>query len=322
MGELTGIEWTDSTWNPFIGCAKVSDGCKFCYADAISSRFPFVEWGANGTRVLTVESNWKQPLRWNRKAGEAGVRHKVFVASLADIFEDWKGPMLNNKGEQVFAYGSEWGSHLSVIDGAFPLTMDLVRKRLFAMIDATPNLDWLLLTKRPENIRWMWTSVDEENGRPSHRRNVWLGTTAENQDNLERRMPSLKKCRDLSPVLFLSVEPMVGPVTLWPDAFSDCANFENTVMDPTTGAYECCLKCDYTGVSSEPLVDWVIAGCESGHSRRPANASWFESLAKECAEYEIPFFMKQMEINGEVSKTLSSFPSPVQVRQFPEVSFV
>jgi protein gp37 len=128
MAENSNIEWTHHTFNPWIGCTKVSDGCKNCYAENLmDKRYGRVKWGPQGTRVRTSEANWKKPLKWNREAEAKGERHRVFCASLADVFED--------KPDQP--------------------EMEQWRLELLELIIKTPYLDWLLLTKRPENVRGM-----------------------------------------------------------------------------------------------------------------------------------------------------------------------
>lgn len=152
MAETTEIAWCDATFNPWIGCAKVAPGCTNCYAEALSKRFNRAAWGPHGTRVKTSESYWRQPLKWNRNAEREGVRRRVFCASLADVFEDWDGPIVDSKGIRLMHDCGEIRS-----DGqGESLTMDDLRRDLFTLIDKTPWLDWLLLTKRPENVRRMW----------------------------------------------------------------------------------------------------------------------------------------------------------------------
>ena len=131
MAENSNIEWTHHTFNPWIGCTKVSPGCANCYAETRSKRFPDQgQWGPNGKRVVTSDSNWKLPLRWNRAAEAAGERHRVFCASLADVFEADDTMPEASRGPVMYA-----------------------RAGLFHLIMDTPRLDWLLLTKRPEGIR-------------------------------------------------------------------------------------------------------------------------------------------------------------------------
>ena len=129
MAENSNISWCDHTFNPWIGCQKVSPGCDSCYAEALmDTRFGKVQWGPEGERKLTSDANWRKPLTWNRKAATAGERPRVFCASLADVFD--------NQAPQAW------------------------RRRLWSLILDTPNLDWLLLTKRPQNISkmmpWNW----------------------------------------------------------------------------------------------------------------------------------------------------------------------
>lgn len=330
MGENSKIEWCDHTFNPWMGCTKVSPACAHCYAERdMDHRYGKVQWGPNGTRVLTSDANWQKPVKWNHDAGCIGSfdcnagdhadcctqtnRPRVFCASLADVFEDWQGEIRDSRGEIMHccknghyeAFGSVMvnGTDCLFCDQLVkPLTMNDVRRRLFALIDATPNLDWLLLTKRPENIRRMIPQIVHEVTRAGVKEgeitrafwpNVWLGTSVENQEMAEKRIPELLKCRDLSPVLFLSCEPLLGPVDLWPVAYGPCSNFENTVMDPTTGVYECCSKCDYSGVSDSMAIDWVIAGGESGPAARSADPNWFRSLRDQCDDALVPFFFKQ-----------------------------
>jgi hypothetical protein len=193
-----------------------------------------------------------------------------------------------------------------------PVTMDDVRARLFRLIDATPNLDWLLLTKRPENIQRMWVkgfcdnhvceaskttgifcphdSCDLDDGvRAAGRSNVWLGTSVENQEYAEKRIPHLLGCRDLARVLFLSCEPLLGPVDLsrWMS-------------------------------SAEEGKFWVIAGGESGPEARPSHPNWFRGLRDQCAAAGVPFHFKQLsQVDGKHFNDFNLFPDDLKVREFP-----
>ncbi len=173
MGANSAIEWTTHTFNPWIGCQHVSPGCDNCYAEAkMDHRFGKVEWGPHGERKRTGKDNWRLPLRWAKQAD--GTRPRVFCASLSD----W----LDNKVPK------QW------------------RLDLAALIAATPELDWLLLTKRIELFDrlapWSRHAV------PS---NVWIGVTCENQDYFDRRYPLL---HDIKAVRFISYEPALGPLVL------------------------------------------------------------------------------------------------------------
>lgn len=296
MGQNTKIEWCHHSWNPWRGCTKVSAGCAHCYAEAQAKRNPGVlgVWGDSGTRVIASDAYWKQPLAWDRAAQAAGERHRVFCASMADVFED--------RPELVEP-----------------------RKRLFRLIDATPNLNWLLLTKRPQNIRalwaWGWWSAATEDDRQKRFpggsklqcfcQNVWLMTSAENQPAADERIPHLLACRDLAPVLGLSVEPLIGPV-----------NF--TVKCPPE--FQPVLRID--------RINWVIVGGESGPNARPCHVAWIRSIVQQCAAAGVPCFVKQLGANphdecptGGVHRLhcddrkggdWSEWPEDLRVRRMPE----
>lgn len=196
--EDTKIEWANHTFNPWMGCTKVSPACANCYAERdMDKRLGKVAWGPSGNRVITSEANWQKPIKWNRTAGELPShivkpcsqpieympvpRPRVFCASLADVFEDWQGVMHDHQGYQLCLHPSEPDRFVPIIPGVQELTaeeiakgwrrvtMDDVRGRLFRLIDKTPNLDFLLLTKRPENIRRMWAHVESSKRKNCHR---------------------------------------------------------------------------------------------------------------------------------------------------------
>lgn len=251
MMEFSKIEWTDHTFNPWIGCTKVSDGCKNCYAEALmDKRYGKVEWGVQGKRVRTSADYWKQPLRWNRQAQKDGKRAKVFCASLADVFEI--------KPDQP--------------------ELDDWRWELFRIIQETPWLDWLLLTKRPESVTAaierctyvsdasLWLSVNP----------VWIGTSVENQEQADIRIPELLKIP--ARVRFLSMEPLLGAVDL------DAAG---AIEHDSTDGYP-----ELVHIQNS-LIDWVIVGGESGPNARPMHPNWARSIRDQCQAANIPFFFKQ-----------------------------
>lgn len=296
MAEQSGISWTDATFNPWMGCTKVSPACKNCYAERdMDHRYGKVAWGPAGTRVVTSEAYWQKPIKWNKDAKLAGKRMRVFCASLADVFEDWNGEIRNHKGEKLYWFEGEWkGFSPNAIVALEPVTMNDVRARLFRLIDATPNLDWLLLTKRPENIERMWhCACCNDTGRHAfnvrYRPNVWLGTSVENQEYAEKRIPELLKCRDLVPVLFLSCEPMVGPITLFK---SNRQAHEEAAGMGLESAFFAQSGIDAEGLRN-PGIDWVICGGESGPNARPSHPDWFASLRDQCKAADVPFHFKQ-----------------------------
>lgn len=235
MGEVTAIEWTDHTFNPWFGCTKVSAACDNCYAEALmDTRWGKVTWGPGQPRVRTSAANWRQPIKWNRKAEGTGTRPRVFCASLADVFDAEVYPT--------------W------------------RSDLFKLIADTPNLDWLLLTKRPQVAKkWFESSPLPDN--------VWLGTTVEDQKMADLRIPILLSIP--AKVRFLSCEPLLGPVDL-------------RCVAPTDSGYINALSS-----STGPNLDWIIVGGESGHGARPSHPDWLRTLRDQCAAAGVPFFFKQ-----------------------------
>jgi protein gp37 len=183
-------------------------------------------WGSKAPRRFFRDSHWEEPLAWNEQAHEIGVRERVFCASMADVFE--------KRSE-----------------------LDAQREKLWILIEATPNLDWLLLTKRPQNIGKMvpWTEIWPAN--------VWLGTTVENQELAENRIPFLLSLP--AAVRFLSCEPLLGPIDL----------------------------SRWTGRSNAFSIDWVIAGGESGPKARPMHPDWASDLLRQCQRSAIAFHFKQ-----------------------------
>lgn len=232
MGMNTEIQWCHATFNPWIGCTKVSDGCKNCYAESLmDKRYHKVKWGPQGTRRQTSAAYWRQPLKWEKEATAQGWRYRVFCASCGDVFED--------RGELI-----PW------------------RNDLFQVIEQTPHLDWLLLTKRPENIAKM-TPLKWCVKWPEH---VWVGTSVENQEAADKRIPHLLGVP--AKVRFLSCEPLLGPVDL-----RKC--YESDVKRWSGG------------------INWVICGGESGHGARPMHPEWARSLRDQCQATGVPFFFKQ-----------------------------
>jgi len=261
MAADTRIEWCHATFNPWRGCTKVSQGCKHCYAETMSGRNPRTlgEWGPRGTRVIAAESYWRQPVKWNAEAQAAGERRRVFCASLADVFEsaDTMPP-------------DAWGP------------VEVARERLFHLIEQTPALDWLLLTKRPENIPYMAPPWWYQEGWPA---NVWIGTSVENQEAADERIPYL--LRVPARVRFLSCEPLLGPLDLSsylvPQWYSEDRPAPKGIGFPET----------VQAARLRPRVDWVIVGGESGPKARPMHPNWAVSLRDQCMIAGVAFHFKQ-----------------------------
>lgn len=266
MAENSKIEWTDHTFNPWEGCQKVGPGCDNCYAEARNLRFnkgQAINWGPGAPRRRTSEANWKLPGKWNAQAEREGRRFRVFCSSLADVFDN--------------AVPAEWRAHL------------------FCLIAATPNLDWLLLTKRIGNARAMiaeatatvehynpgikpWTSAEPWP-------NVWIGATVVNQEEADRDIPKLLALP--ARVRFLSIEPMLGPIDL--RRIDINGSSEIYPLTGTTG----CEDDDGEPAPDIPALDWVICGGESGPKARPMHPDWARSLRDQCAAAGVPFLFKQ-----------------------------
>ena len=237
MAERSKIEWCDHTFNPWTGCTKVSPACDNCYAEGWAKRSGHVKWGPHGDRRRT--KTWGDPVKWNKRLEGTGLRESVFCASLADVFD----------------------KHRS-IDPAW-------RHDLWELIAQTPNLIWLLLTKRPQNVLDMvpvhWLDIKWP-------QNVWIGTTVENQTEADRRIPHLLRLP--APVRFLSCEPLLGPLRI--------STYMATGWDG-----------DIRKARPANRVDWVIAGGESGSGARPMHPEWLESLRDQCQAAGVPFHFKQ-----------------------------
>lgn len=294
MAETTGINWCDSTFNPWIGCTRVSPGCDDCYAArSTPARTLGVVWGSGQLRQRTSEANWKLVKRWNNRrfmecsacgwrgdAAEAVIgcarcrslelddaRRRVFCASLADVF-DTNVPQ-------------EW------------------RTDLFELILATPQLDWLLLTKRIGNVKhmvmdslgamaarldqrqpkWPWVNVWPE----WPWANVWIGATITSQAEADRDIPKLLATP--AAVRFLSVEPMLGAIDLTRVPVG--GGHGHHEFDPIITANA------LRRGAGLPTLQWVICGGESGPRARPMHPDWARSLRDQCAAAGVPFLFKQ-----------------------------
>ena len=255
IAENTRVEWADHSFNPWTGCTKVGPGCDHCYAESWAKRSGTVQWGPHAERRRTTPANWRKPLQWNARHAEffaaQGRRQRVFCASLADVFDN--------------AVAREWRDDLAT------LVLD------------TPNLDWLLLTKRIGNAGEMLGEMFLDGLPP----NVWVGATVVTQEEAERDIPKLLALP--AHVRFVSIEPMLGPIFL---------------NDLRVGFYTQLHKLGLLSKDHDHIdglrffcgVQWVIGGFESGHHARPGNPAWARSLRDQCAAAGTEFLWKQ---NGE-----------------------
>jgi protein gp37 len=247
MTESTLIEWAHHAFAMHFGCTKVDEECRFCYAeDWTVRRFHKAGWGPHAPRIRTAASTWKQPLAWQRKAVRDGVRRRVFCSELSDVFDN-----------QV---PDEW------------------RADLWALIKNCPNLDWLLLTKRPQNICKM-LPADWGSGWP----NVWLGTTAGHQKAWQR-VAALRSVPAI--IRFVSVEPMLGPVQ------ADLRGMDWIICGGET------VKPGQKNEAGTPAV------------ARYMDPAWARDLRDQCRAANVPFFLKQMTNKAPI-------PDDLLVREFP-----
>lgn len=265
MAEITGIAWTDATFNPWIGCTKVSPGCDHCYAEALDKRHRWqgdTHWGPGKARVRTSAANWRKPLTWQKhaergflpdgKTPHGGRSPRVFCASLADVFDN-EAP-------------DEW------------------RRDLWDLIEQTPALSWLLLTKRIGNVMRMLRTMDWA---ASPRWNVWIGATIVNQEEADRDVPKLLATP--ARVRFVSYEPALGPV-------------------------------DWTKF---PGLDWIIVGGEStqGAKAREFSIRWAENTIADARAIEAAPFVKQLGatfgLKDRAGADPAEWPSNLRVQEFP-----
>lgn len=263
MAEKSKIEWTTHTFNPWWGCTRVSPGCAHCYAETLAHRYGHDVWGKGKARKPASEKVWAEPVKWNKAAEKAGERHRVFCSSMADVFDD----------------EAPWGA----------------RPRLFALIRETPWLDWLLLTKRAENIR-DYLPPDWGDGYP----NVWLGVSAENQDLLNKRVTTLRRIP--AAVRFVSAEPLLGELDFYRGGWSLLERLKSP-----------------QGTTHEP-IHWVIVGGESGHGARQMDLRWARIIRDQCRAAGTAFFFKQKGGARDKGGDLESIPEDLRIREFPSVA--
>lgn len=296
----TNIQWCDFTFNGWEGCSKVSPGCKNCYAETRNHRFGGNNWGSGKPRRRTSAANWWQPLKWNQQAAmaagsyqsnplqarfdnQAPRRPRVFCASLADWLDD-EVPI-------------EW-------------LADLLK-----LIHDTPNLDWLLLTKRVELWKSRMIAVRHWGDQPKAEysnngtgagvascwlagkapANVWFGVSVEDQQHTGERIPLLFQIP--ARIRFLSVEPILGPIDFGkasPFCDEPAKNRDGHVVDPTYGQHDH----PFWTPGRKTEIDWVIFGGESGPGARPCDINWIRDGVQQCRAASVAPFVKQLGSNA------------------------
>jgi protein gp37 len=277
MGD-TKINWTDKSWNPIVGCEKISQGCKNCYAKTLhdmrhkahkeGKQLP-KQYAEPFEKIQLLPERLEQPLHWKKP-------QMIFVNSMSDLFHE-KVPF-------------------EFIGDAY----DIIYR-------AAQHI-FQVLTKRPDRAlefyKWMARSVKSAglDSIPTRSNNIfdylevpknlWLGVSVENQKAADERIPLLLQTP--AAVRWLSVEPMLENIVLASNVLDKARYFE-------------------TGI-----IDWIVIGAESGNKRRPCYIQWIESLVDQCKSLNVPVFVKQMEVNGKVTDDINLFPEHLRIRQYPE----
>lgn len=246
---MTKIEWAEETWNPITGCSPISEGCANCYAQRMSKRLAG-RFGYDKNRPFDItfhEYILRKPFEWKQSK-------MIFVCSMGDIF------------------------HENVPDEWIDMVFD-------TMIAA----DWhtfLILTKRPERMRQYLTDLYYDYDISEHSRipfpNIWLGVTAENQEQANKRIPVLLDTPSIK--RFVSIEPMLGEISL--------------------------------GETAKAKLGWVICGAETGQGKREMKKEWAKDLQKQCSTFSIPFFFKKDSAGNSLldDKELREMPGGVGMK--------
>ncbi len=317
MSDRTLIEWCDKSFSPWWGCTPVSPGCLNCYAASLAKRFRGLEYRRGVPRQKAKD--WTAPRKWNREAltthrksrchkcGYVGPVNSICPTPDCRTFES----------EMEVVRPRIFPSMCDIFDDEVP---DSWRQDFFRLVYQTPNLDWLILTKRPEQHQ-KWVCGSGPDNFPSAWPNVWLGVSAENQEQADSRIPLLLEIP--AKIRFVSVEPMLGPVHLdkwlWQMPEKICEDC------PREADCECGFKT--AKENGRPSIDWVIYGGESGRGARPCDVLWIRQGVVECAAANVACFVKQLgkspihlggySVSHSKGGEPSEWPADLRIRQFP-----
>ncbi len=255
VAATSGINWTDASFAPWLGCTKLSPACDKCYALAIDKRAGRDLWAPHAERQRTSRNYWRQPHRWQAEAARTGERRRVFASHLSDVFDNRAAPA--------------W------------------RADFWALVRDTPDLTWMVLTKRPQLIARMLPDWWGEG--PA---NVWLGATVENMEEARRRLPHL--LRVPAAVHWLSCEPLLESLDLRPWA---------------------------------DRLDWIVVGGESGGGARPMDPAWARALRDQCTDAGGAFWMGKQTGSNRAAwpgaarrsrrSTCAHLPPDLRIRELP-----
>lgn len=298
MESMTEAPYADQCVSFWRGCREIDKGCRNCFAKRKGEGNPMVygTWGSEiegGTRVVLPQRRWEECGTISRQAEAEGERARVLM-HLADPFEDWQGPLVDWRGQRLsfcprcdrdYYFAGRQCRECS--RQSEDLLMWHVRDRMFRTIDATPWIDWLLVTKYPENVRMMWTDCEDwdesmDDISPGFRHNVWLGVSFHDQATADERIPALMQYEHLSPVLWGAAEPMLSPISL-----------------------------------NDIPMDWIVIGAE-GAGNRPCDVRWIMDLVDQADANRVPAWVTRIGSNAEMDgelylwrESLKEFPRRV-----------
>ncbi len=295
MGANTSIEWTDATWNPWLGCVEYHEGCKNCYARELVERFGKAKWGREGPRALTSPATWAIPKKLQRQAEKTGKTVLCFTASLSDFFENYSGKFVNHSGDPI------------------PESIEELRAKAFALIDQCPGVVFQLLTKRAAHWADCWPYANKALRVRRKLSNAWVGVSASTQSSYDDIQNSFDRISEFAAGAFLSLEPLLGPIDFLKPEWWCWRCHLHVPVDRRTALARCHLCADPV-LARAPIRDvgWVIVGGESGRSARPNNVRWTREIISQCRELGIPVFHKQLGSNAICGGDHAEKTGPVQ----------
>lgn len=332
---MSKIEWTEKTWNPIAGCSVLSPGCTNCYAMKMARRLELM--GSATYAGLTQPSKagpvWTGKIEVNENAMSEPLRRRkptmYFVNSMSDLFHE---SVPDEVIDRVFAVMALCPQHTFQVltkrsarmreylarltnEGGTRWAADILSDAAYDLVgeDGANALANVL-----NGFSW-WRFMPPREGKLDGSAplwplpNVWLGVSVEDQKRADERRDDLEATP--AAIRFLSIEPMLGPIDL--SSWLVCPNaVDGLSMDPSTGAYECCTNCDWTGIRSS--IDWVIIGGESGPGARPMRREWAQSIVNQCQDAGVAVFVKQLSSGGpKAIKDIEQFPEGLRVREWP-----
>ncbi len=289
------IAWTDESWNPVVGCTKVSAGCQNCYAEKMANRLVgmCVADGRCPEYLGKIDDNghwtgqveccpWKLeiPLHWKKP-------RRIFVCSMGDLFHP----------SVPFEFIDEV---VQVIIACYRHTFLILTKRPEVALKYIQYMRQRLSKLYKRGVDWTWPE------------NVIGMVTAENQPMADLRIPQLLQCGFKT--TGVSIEPMLEGISL--EKFQCCCSRCGGCGDEYPTEPPACHVCGGTGMGSQ--LDWVIIGCESGPKRRECKLEWVRDLVRQCKDANVAPFVKQLSINGKVEHDINKFPKDLQIREYPK----